>query len=96
MAPDPKAIESAGEPATVNVAEELSPIPPSFEVTADVKLFLMPRVVASTFTEIAHWLFTTTDPLLRLKVAWFAKAATVPPHEFVKPFGFAICRPAGS
>src|SRR4029077_6515874 len=83
---------------TVNELEAVLPVkltPPEFAVTAPVVLFLVPAVVAVTFTDRLHDPFTGIVPPLKLTVVAPAAAANVPPHVFVSEGVDATWTPAG-
>lgn len=82
-----------GGATTNKVALPLPPLPPSFELTAEVVLFFTPAVVPITFNDIVHAELAAIIPPDKLIVP--AAAAAVPPHELVKPLGEETTRPAG-
>ena len=83
-------------PITVTVAEADAPVPPSFEVTALVVLFLVLAVVPTTFSVIAHHPLIDRRPLTSATTPEPAGAVSAPPQVLVKPFGSPTTRPAGS
>lgn len=88
-----KALAITGGATTNNIALPLLPVPPSFEVTADVVLFFTPAVVPVTFTDNVHEELAAIVPPDKLIAP--AAAAAVPPQELVKPLGEETTRPAG-
>jgi len=83
-----------GGPATVIVAFEVLPVPPSVEDTCTL-LFFTPAVVPVTFNETAHEAPGARVPADRLAEPDPATAVEVPPQVLVKPFGVATTKPAG-
>jgi hypothetical protein len=92
----PKALPILGGAMTIKLAEAVLPVPPSFEVMADVTLFFVPGAVPVTFTATVHAPPPDKLPALKLTVEEPASAVTTPLQEFVTPLGFATCRPGGS
>lgn len=83
-------------PATLRLAEAVSPFPPSVEVTALVTLFLAPVLVPETFTAKLHAALAASVAPERLTLADPAAAVMAPPPQLpVKPLGVATTRPAG-
>ena len=86
-----------GASVTVRLADAVPPVPPSVEVTLPVVLFLIPAVVAVTFTEKVHEVEAARLAPVRLMTPVACVAVIVPPpQEPVRPFGVEITRPAGS
>src|SRR5581483_3792474 len=92
--PAARALLIVGGATTVTVAIAAVLAPPSVELTVTL-LILSPAVVPCTFTDTAHEALEATVPPDRLTEPEPAVAVAVPPHVFVKPFGFATTRPAG-
>ena len=92
----PKVLLMVGGPATMRLAESVLPVPPLVELTAPVVLFLMPKVVPVTFTEMVHELSVATVPPVRLIELEPTVAVEVPPQLDVRPLGVATTRPEGS
>jgi hypothetical protein len=90
----PKALIITGGAATVTLALDVLPVPPSVEVTCTL-LFFTPAVVPVTFTETAQDALAASVPADRLAEPDPATAVEVPPQVLVKAFGVAITSPAG-
>jgi hypothetical protein len=87
----------AGGATTVNVAEAVSPVPPSLELMAPVVLFFVPAVVPVTATVTVQLLpGVAIAPLVRETVVAPAAGANVPPQLFVAAGVAATCMPAGN
>jgi hypothetical protein len=80
--------------ATVTVAVEVFPVPPSFEFTVTL-LFFTPAVVPWTLSETVHEALAASVPAVRLTEPDPAVAVVVPPQVLVRPLGVATTRPAG-
>lgn len=90
----PNAFIITGGPATVTLAFDVFPVPPSVEVTCTL-LFFTPAVVPATFTETTHDEPDANVPPARLADPDPATAVDTPPQVLVKPLGVAITNPAG-
>jgi len=91
------ALAIEGGATTTMLAEAAPPVPPSFEVTVLVVLFLVPAIVPVTFTLNVQNEPAAMVPPDKLIALVPCVAVTVPlPHEPVRPFGAEITRPAGS
>ncbi len=90
----PKALRITGGAATVMLAFEVFPVPPSVEVTRTL-LFFTPAVVPVIFTETVQLALAARVPALRLACPEPATAVAVPPQVLVNPFGVATTNPAG-
>jgi hypothetical protein len=86
-----------GGATTVNVAEAVSPVPPSLELMAPVVLFFVPAVVPVTATVTVQLLpGVAIAPLVKETVVAPAAGANVPPQLFVAAGVAATCIPAGN
>ena len=95
MLPAPKVLVMLGGLATVTLAVEVFPVPPSVEVTCTL-LFFTPDVVPCTFTEKVHVALAAKVAVARLTEPVPAVAVIAPPpHVPVRPLGVATTRPAG-
>src|SRR6267154_2485565 len=90
----PNALMITGGAATVMLAFEVLPVPPSVEVTWTL-LFFTPAVVPVTFSDTVHDALAANVPPDRLAEPDPATAVDVPPQVLVKPFGVATTKPAG-
>ena len=94
----PKTLLIVGGATTVRLALAVRPVPPSFDVTAVVVLFLAPAAVPVTFTEkVQNELAATLAPV-RLTTLPPAVAEIVPPPQLpLSPLlGEATASPEGS
>lgn len=91
----PKALLIVGADATDSVAFPVLPVPPSFEVTAPVVLFLTPTVVPVTFTTIVQVPLAGMVPPLYVNDVSPALGVNVPPHDVDAPGDAATCKPDG-
>src|SRR5256885_13802794 len=82
----PNALMITGGAATVMLAFEVLPVPPSVEVTWTL-LFFTPAVVPVTFRDTVHNAPAANVPPDRLAEPDPATAVEVPPQVLVKPFG---------
>src|SRR5712671_6070695 len=90
----PNALMITGGAATVMLAFDVFPVPPSVEVTCTL-LFFTPAVVPATFSDTVHDALAANVPPDRLAEPDPATAVDVPPQVLVKPFGVATTKPAG-
>jgi hypothetical protein len=82
---------------TVTLADAVPPEPPSIELTALVVLFIVPAVVAVTFTLNVHAALDASVAPVRPTLPEPAVAVIVPPPQLpVSPLGVATTRPAGN
>jgi hypothetical protein len=81
---------------TISVALALSPLPPLVEPTGELVLTLEPAVVPVTLNEIVQETFAAMLTPARLTLLPPAGAVRLPPHELVRPLGFATRSPAGN
>ncbi len=87
----------ADTPPTVKLADAVLPVPPSFELTLPVVLFLVPSLAPVTFTEKVHDALAASVAPDKLILPEPAVAVIVPPpHEPFSPFGVATTSPDGS
>lgn len=92
-----KAFAITGGATTLMLAEAVPPVPPSFEVTLPVTLFLSPALVPVTFTENVHEVFAANVAPARLITLPPAVAVMVPPPQLpVRPLGFDTTSPVGN
>jgi hypothetical protein len=86
--------ESAYVQATVTLALDVLPVPPSFEETVTL-LFFTPMEVPVTVSETVHWLPAASVPAERLTESDPGTAVTVPPQLLLTFGEFATGKPAG-
>lgn len=99
----PKEIEEAptvaliaGGTTTVSFAVAVFPLPPLVELIASDVFVNSPPVVPITLTATVQLELTASEPPVNESEVPPATALTIPPHEFVRPFGVATTSPAGS
>src|ERR1700687_5872221 len=92
----PNALLMVGGVATLRLALAVLPVPPLVELTLPVVLFLVPEVVAVTFTTTVQLLLTAMLPPVSEMLPLPATAVGVPPQLLVKPLGVATTSPAGN
>jgi len=86
-----------GGATTNKAALPVLPVPPSFDVTADVVLLTVPAAVPVTLTENVQEAVAANVAPERLIAFVFCVAVIVPPpHEPVKPFGVEMISPVGN
>ena len=85
-----------GAAMTFKVAVAVFPLPPFVELTAPVALVLAPSVVPLTSILTVQVVLAPIAPPDKLMTDVFCVAVTVPPQEFVKPFGVLITKPDGN
>ena len=92
----PNDFEIVGAIATIRVAEAVLPFPASFEVTALVTLFFVPRDVDEMVTEKVQLELAASVALLKLMLVEFPTAVIVPPPQLpLKPLGLSTIKPDG-
>jgi hypothetical protein len=90
----PKALMITGGAATVILAFEVFPVPPSVEVTCTL-LFLTPAVVPCTFSETIQEALAARVPAERLAEPAPDTPVAAPPHVLFRLLGVATTNPAG-
>jgi hypothetical protein len=100
MLPVPKDFEIVGAKVaavTATLADAVLPVPPSFEVTAPLVLFLVPAVVPVTLRLKVHEALDPSVAPLKLMLPDPAAAVMVPPPQLpTSPLGVDTTSPAGS
>ena len=85
-----------GGATTTMLAEAAPPVPPSFDVTAVVVLFLVPAVVPVTFTlKVQDALPANVAPDRLITVVLCVAVIVPPPQDPVRPLGVEMTRPEG-
>jgi hypothetical protein len=97
-APNDSVIVGGAVPATtLTLADAVSPMPPSVEVTFPVVLVLLPVLLPLMFTEKVQFELAGKVAPLKLMVPAPAAAPSAPPPQTPeKPFGVATTSPEGS
>lgn len=90
------ALAIEGGATTTMLAEAAPPVPPSFDVTALVVLFLVPALVPVTFTlKVQEALAARLAPDRLITLVFCVAVIVPPPHEPVRPLGVEMTNPTG-